>query len=365
MKDIKTYTEHGGNVYSDEGLLKGKNIIDFSSNINPLGVPKSFLNNIDEALESVIRYPDIEYKRLKKAIIEYHASEAKLEEDNIVVGNGAAEIIDLSLSLFKNILISVPAFVEYEKTARKWGKNIEFSYLKEDMDYDYEDIIKKIDGADAVILGNPNNPNGNLIHKEKFYKILDKCERENKIVIIDEAFIEFTGNKSLSFVEDLKSYKSIFIIRALTKFFALPGIRLGYGISSNKEMIKNIKSIQNPWNVNCFAETAGVYVLKDKAYIEDTLKFMNSERKFFVESLKHIDFIKRVYNTEANYVLCSLSKIEASKLYKLCLDHSVAIRVCHNYRGLKGEFVRFAIKSRKDNLRLLEVLNIISENLRC
>ncbi len=368
--------EHGGDIYT-QGLLKGKQILDFSSNINPLGIPESFKNNIEEALESVERYPDVEYRTLKNYIKEYiefsrkyfdegekkheniteKLNQSVLSSNNIVLGNGAAEIIDLVISCFSRVCIVVPSFIEYEKNALKWQCSIEYSLLKNDMTYDYDDINSKIIAADALIIGNPNNPNGGVIDKKRFKAILDFCEENNKTIIIDEAFIEFTGRNGFSLLEQIQNYKCIFIIRALTKFFAMPGIRMGYGISNDEELINKIRNKQNPWNINCFAETAVKYVLNDRDYIEKSLKWIEEEREFMARQLKKINFIEEVYNTYTNFVLCKLKKLDCHKLYDLCLEKGIAIRKCQNFKGLNEKYIRLAIKDRKNNEKVIKLLN--------
>lgn len=362
MKEEHTF-KHGGDVYTD-GILKGKELVDFSSNINPLGVPRSFVDNINEALQSITRYPDIKYRELVKNINRYGSVQSGynqefLGEDNYLLGNGAAEVIDLAVSAFKNILIVVPSFVEYEEDAVKHNCKITYSYLTEDMDYNYEDIYLKLKTVDGLIIANPNNPSGNIINKDKFKNILDYCERNNKTIIIDEAFVEFTGDKNTSFVKELKNYDCLFIIRALTKFFAMPGIRFGFGISKNSNLIQALKKKQNPWNINCFAETAAKYVLFDEEYIKASEKWIKEEKDFLPSGLEKISFIERVYETHSNYVLCELNGITDEELYELCLKEDIVIRKASNFRGLDESFVRFAIKDRELNIKLLEVLKNI------
>lgn len=345
---------HGGDVYS-HGILKGIELLDFSSNINPLGVPKSFVNNIGEALNSMTRYPDIKYREALKSLKGYTG----VEEHYFVLGNGAAEIIDLAISCFKRVLIVVPSFAEYEISAKKWDCSIEYSELSKDMNFNYDDIYNKLQTVEALIIGNPNNPNGGTIDKTKFKPILDFCERESKTVIIDEAFIEFTKEKSFSFIDELKDYKCIFIIRALTKFFAMPGIRFGYGISKNVNMLQTIRKKQNPWNINCFAELAIKYVLKDEEYIKKSKEWIEEERDFFTNRLQEIACIERSFTTFSNYVLCKLKGIDSEKLYNYCLTKGILIRRAHNFKGLDETYVRFAIKDRKANERLLNILSDI------
>jgi len=365
---------HGGDVYTD-GLLLGRELIDYSSNINPLGVPKSFIDNINNAVIALTRYPDIQYRSVLSALKEY----TNCPSEYFVLGNGAAEIIDLVIACHKSLLIVVPSFVEYEIDAEKWNCRIEYSYLKEEINskdllkteyaqlsYDYEDILNKLQKVDAVILGNPNNPNGNIIDKGQFQKIIKYCENNNKVIIIDEAFIEFTGDSQHSFISEVKKYKCLFIIRALTKFFAMPGIRFGYGISSNATLLKNIKEKQNPWNINCFAEVAVTHVLKDSEYIEKSKEWISGERPRFLNLLKNSSFIDKVFLTYANYVLCKLnglafnSGITSEEFYKLCLDQGFVIRKADNFRGLDKQYIRLAIKDRSSNEKLMAMFQSLS-----
>ncbi|MBV1821483.1 histidinol-phosphate aminotransferase family protein, partial [Bacteroidales bacterium MSK.15.36] len=350
--------KHGGDIYTD-GILKGKELIDFSSNINPLGVPKSFTDNIQEAIDNLNKYPDIKYRRLKGYIAEYinngkilfekfkkepqfiKDDYARLvDQKHIVLGNGAAEIIDLVISTLKKVMIITPSFGEYEENAKKHGCEIVYINSTENMDYDYKEIFNNLNKVDGIIVANPNNPDGRILKEEEFKPILDYCEENNKLVIIDEAFIEFVGDINKSFVEKIRKYKCLFIIRALTKFYAMPGIRLGFGISRNEEIIKKIKAVQNPWNINTFAELAAKYVLKDEEYIKKSLQWIINERKIFLEEIRKIKFVEKAYDTYGNFILCKLKSIDCEKLYDYCLREGIVIRKCDNYKGLNKSFIR-------------------------
>lgn len=351
--------KHGGDVYT-EGILKGKELIDFSSNINPLGIPAAIKANIESTLLKATRYPDIKYRELMSSLINYLHKYYNYEGsyENFILGNGAVEVIDLIIKSFKSILIAVPSFSEYEEIAEKYNLCIDYSNLNVEMNFDYEDIHEKLQHSEALIIGNPNNPTGNRIDGNKFLKILDFAEKNSKIIVIDEAFIEFTGRSEYSLINEIKKYKCLFIIRAITKFFALPGVRFGYGVSSNIELISKLKKSLNPWNINCFAEDAAKYALSDEDYICKSIKWIEEEKNYLPAKLREISIIEKVYNTSSNFVLCKLKGINADAMYEHCLNNGILIRRAYNFRGLDESFVRFAIKDRGLNDKLLKVLRM-------
>lgn len=356
----KTLTSHGGDIYT-EGLLKGKELIDYSSNINLLGVPSSFYEGIKEATNLINYYPDIQYRSTKEAIIKYH--KISIDNDNIILGNGAADVLDLAISTLKSICIIAPSFSEYEISAKKYGLEIKYSYLNGDMTYNYEDILDKLKVCDGIIIANPNNPNGSNIDKEKFKFILNYCEKNGKRIIIDEAFVEFSGDKAKSFIDEVNNYKSLIIVRAITKYFALPGIRLGWAISSDKKILSKLRGKQLPWNINTFAALSLRYLLEDSEYIEKSLKVNINEKEFLIQELRKLNVINRVFDSNSNFVLCKLENSTDNELFEFALSKGILIRKCGNYRGLDSSFIRLAVKSRENNEILLDMLKCF-ENIR-
>lgn len=352
----KKLFQHGGDIYTD-GLLQGKKLIDFSSNINPLGVPQSFKDHLEEGLEALFRYPDSQYRQLKKYILDFVGE--NIDEENIILGNGAVEVIDQVISCFTSLLIVVPSFTEYELFAKKWNCNVEYSYLDSEMNNDYEDIINKLKNCQAMIIGNPNNPNGGVIDKVEFLKILNYAEDNNKKIIIDEAFIDFTAEEKLSFNKEMGRYKNLIVIKALTKFYAMPGLRFGYAIIKDKLLAENIRVKQNPWNINCFCEVAAKYVLKDLEYREKSLEWIKEEGPYFQKQLEKIECIEKVYKSNSNFVLCKLKGVSGSDLYEFCRENGVVIRLASNFKGLDDSYLRFAIKDRESNNVLLNILRSI------
>ncbi|MEW8993615.1 histidinol-phosphate transaminase [Clostridium sp.] len=369
--------KHGGDIYT-EGTLIGRRLLDFSSNVNPIPISKEFKDNIGEALEKVPLYPDIKYRELKNNLLNYlfnsnehfngnaygEESLKSIGIENIIVGNGAAEILDLVISYLNSITIVVPSFVEYEDFSKKHKLNINYSFLNEFMEYDYEDIFTKVQNTMGLIIANPNNPNGCIIDHCKFKNILDYCEVHNKLVIIDEAFIEFVLDNKKSIINYIHNYSCIVIVRAITKFFSMAGVRLGYAISRNNELLDFIQYNQNPWTVNCFAEVAAKYALFDEKFIDEGKNWLISEREFMKNSLNDIKIIEKVYESMGNYFLCKIKEITSSELLKQLMEKGILIRNCNNYTGLNDSFVRIAIKTRDMNKDIIKALSEINSKIK-
>jgi threonine-phosphate decarboxylase len=318
-----------------------------------LGVPKSFTENIYKALENIICYPDLKYREAKFHIKEY--LKAEIKEENIILGNGAAEIINLAIRALKKPCILIPSFSEYETTARNYSEEIVFCELNEDFTYNYKNILEKMKYCDGLVIANPNNPNGGVIDKKSFKEILCYCEEHKKKIIIDEAFVEFVSNDKQSFIDCCVNFKCLFIIRAFTKFFAMPGIRFGYGVSSDIEFIEKLSKVQIPWNINSFAEVAIKTVLKDTKYINNSKVIIKKEREYFYLKLKEFKFIDKVFESNGNFLLLKLKEASGEDVFNYCLSKGLLLRRCRNFRGLDDRFIRLAVKSREDNNKLLKI----------
>jgi threonine-phosphate decarboxylase len=262
--------EHGANLLTYQDRYDGE-LIDFSSNINPLGPPEGLENVLIDSFKTLITYPDIKYRKLKESISNYLAC----HKENVLVGNGAVEIIDSFVMATKRVIITTPSFSEYEKRAVIHGKEVIRIPYKEDfcIDLDRLDVIRK---GDLLILGNPNNPTGLRIEKGELKTIYEMVKKAKGFLLLDEAFFEFCPEDYDS-IEIFKEYnfESVGIIRAATKFFALPGIRLGYGCTS-METAKKIERNQLPWSVNTLADAAGQFIFNDKEYIEKSKLYINN-----------------------------------------------------------------------------------------
>lgn len=360
MNNDKSFIEHGGDIYT-EGRFKGVKLLDFSSNINFLGVPDSFKANVHKALEDMTCYPDLKYREVKYHIKEYLKGD--LREENIILGNGAAEIISLAIGALVKPCIVVPSFSEYEAAVKIKSKEIVFSPLNEDFSYNYGDIKDKLKECDGLVIANPNNPNGGIINREAFKEIIGYCEKNKKRIIIDEAFVEFINDNNQSFIDKCCSFRCLFIIRALTKFFGMPGVRLGYGVSSDMDFINSLSKHQIPWNINTFAELAVKSVLKDGKYINDSKTMLLKERTYFTHKLQEFKFVDKIFESHANFILLRLRKITGEDIFNYCISKDVLIRRCRNFRGLDDSFIRLAIKSREDNNKLLSIFEALEREI--
>ena len=209
-----------------------------------------------------------------------------------------------------------------------------------------------------VFICNPNNPTGNLTNKDIILKISRKAIKTNTIVVIDESFLDFVkDNKNYTAIDLLEDYNNIFIIKSMTKFFAIPGIRIGYGISKNKDIIKKIDDISVPWNINVMAERAAIVALDEKEYIDDTIEYIEDEKNFLFHELSKIEQIK-VFKPEVNFIMFKTK--EFIDLKEKMLSENIIIRSCGNYKGLDRNYYRIAVRTRVENEKFISTLkNII------
>ncbi|ETI92340.1 MAG: hypothetical protein Q606_CBAC00403G0029 [Intestinibacter bartlettii DORA_8_9] len=353
MKDLG----HGANV---DNMAKkfGKNendIIDFSSNVNP-HIISDLGKYVLEGLEKSRSYPDINYTNLRNNISDY----IKVDSELIIPGNGATEIIYLLMkSIKRRLAILNPTFSEYGRGAELNNLEIIDFHLKEENNFsiDLDEIQKNMDKFDSLFVCNPNNPNGKV---KDLNELLDLMIENDKLLIVDETFMEFVGDEEkYSLINKIEQTPNLFILKAVTKFFGMPGLRLGYGVTSNKQIINNIYEYKEPWTINSFAENLSNYLFKDKEYINGSKDYYINERKFMLEELRKISRLK-VYDTDTNFVLIKLDDDEANSLkLELFEKYNILIRDASNFIGLDKSYIRVAIKSHNDNKVLIESLRKI------
>jgi len=346
---------HGGNIREimERYGLSSSEVIDFSANTNPLGVPSYVKEAIAKNLDQTSCYPDPECKELKKEISRHLG----INYENIIVGNGSVELIYLIVHVFspKTALLLIPTFSEYERALLNENSQLNFLKLKEEEDFkpDIRKIEQAMDGIEICFLANPNNPTGVLIQRDELLSLIGKASRKHIFIILDEAFIEFKQRESL--VEEAIPCENLFILRSFTKFFGLAGLRVGYGIGS-KKVINKLNQIKEPWTVNAFAQLAAKEVLRDAEYINRTLKLIDEESKFLFEHLLKIRGLKP-YPSQANFILIKIERgISSTRLCEQLAQKGIIIRDCANFRGLNDKFIRVAVRTHYENLKLLEAI---------
>lgn len=349
MSDINF--SHGGNIYEIKRQYN-KDIIDFSANINPLGLPLQVRESICKKFNEALHYPDIQAKEITKKIAEYW----HIKEDNILVGNGATELIYLIMHALKPKITTIitPTFSEYEHAAHLTGSKIRFIQLKEEDNFKLKDL--RIGKADILFLCNPNNPTGNFILND--YRMVEKIP--TKFIVTDEAFMDFSHQeKEHTLIWEAQKSKKMIVLRSLTKFFAMPGLRVGYLIA-HKDIVKFIRQCQIPWSVNVFAQKAATVALSDKDYIDKTRVFIKNEKEFISDSIIKIRGLIP-YPTVTNFILVKIENknITSTLLRKKLIQRGILIRDCANFRGLTNKFIRIAIRTRNENRLLITALREI------
>lgn len=341
---------HGGNIYAYEGCM------DFSANLNPLGLPERVKEAVVDSLKDASLYPEVGYAPLKQAIAEYE----NIPEEYVICGNGAAEIIYTLCRALKprKALMPAPTFAEYALALDSIGAQIEYYPLSEKKDFILdEDFLDSINETlDIIFLCNPNNPTGLLIPKEILLKILKKCKQNQVFLIVDECFLDFVKEpEKYSLVQELDEYKNLFLLKAFTKRYAMAGIRLGYGLCGNQNVLGEMHRMVQPWNISVMAEAAGIAALKEKDYVEEGRRIVFEESEYLKEELKKLSLV--VWDSTANYIFFKGQE----DLFEKAIEKGILIRDCSNYQGLTKGYYRIAVKTHQENEMLIMKLNELTK----
>lgn len=346
---------HGGNLdyISNTYNIDKTKIIDFSNNINPIGTSSSIKNNIDGIYNFFNIYPDENYLELRKSIGDY----TKTSFNNIVVGNGATELISILIKIInpKNSLIILPTYSEYEKELNKINANIEYYDIfvenkNSDFKLDINNLIKKIKpNIDLLIFCNPNNPTGFLTKSLEVKKLLEHCKKTNTKMLLDETYVEFSV-ENFGATKLINDFDNLFIIRGTSKFFAISGLRLGYGITSDVALLTNIKKALIPWNVNIIAEHFGKLIFKDTEYINSSITLINNEYKRYKNFFNNISSIK-MFESDTNFILFKIesNNFTSDELFAYMIKRNILIRNLSNSKGLSKKYFRVCIQTPKHN----------------
>lgn len=339
------------------GYHGNKDVVDFSININPLGPSERVIEKLKYSLVNIDKYPEIDGKSARKVI----SRKIDISNENIILGNGAIQLIYVfsRAMKFKNISIIQPTFNEYERAFKVSGSNIEyFKTNKDNFDIDLEKLEIHLDQKDigCLVLCNPNNPTGTFYSRDFIKELLEILDKKNIFLFIDESFIDFLEERSA--MEFIEKY-NIFILRSLTKFYAIPGLRLGFGIT-NKDIIDKLKFNIEPWSVNSLVLNSVSHIINDDLYYYKTLNWLYKERDFLYSELKKISYLD-VYETHTNFFLCKLKEMKSSFLQGLLIEKSICIRTCEDFIGLDDTYFRIAIKKREENIKLIKSLKSLDK----
>ncbi len=364
MLKEKTQTRpafHGSDIEQIEqyyGIPK-EAIIKFGANVNPLGLSAPVRQALAEHLDIITSYPDRDYKSLRQVIASYCGTDL----NHVVTGNGSTELISLLISQrhAKHALVIGPTYSEYERELSLTGGRISHYNLEERQDFCFhlDDLKSSLaDDVDFLILCNPNNPTSSALTREELDALVRFCGNRQIFVMIDETYVEFAPSvEAITAVPLTAHYENLMVLRGVSKFFAAPGLRLGYGITSNREFLDNLKRHQNPWSLNSIGAYAGELLLQDTDYITRTRELILSERQKCLTALKDFRYVK-VYPAYGNFILLKILKegLTSFDVFEHAVRQGMMIRDCSSFAELKGEFIRFCIMKPEDNDRLLRCL---------
>lgn len=352
---------HGSDLEKIEELyhIKKEDITSFSANVNPLGISFRLKSALAEHLDVITSYPDREYTALRQCIAGYVGART----ENVIVGNGSTELISLFIQIRqpKKAMILGPTYSEYEREISLGGGMTVYYPLKEEQDFvmDVEDLCGQLnDSLELLVLCNPNNPTSSAVKKQDMRRILNTCMEHGIFVMVDETYVEFAPDvREISSVALANDYDNLIVLRGTSKFFAAPGLRLGYAITGNMDLIRKINTRKNPWTINSLAELAGRLMLTDDEYIERTRNLIGNERERICRILDRWDSVK-YYKPYGNFILVKILKehVDAQLVFDCCIRKGMMIRNCSSFPFLDSRYIRFCVMQPEQNARLLETM---------
>jgi threonine-phosphate decarboxylase len=340
---------HGGDIWSHQD----KELLDFSASLNPLGMPPEVLQGAQTGVLLSVHYPDPNCTALREAI----SKAEHIPTEYLLCGNGGAELLDrLVLALKpKRAMILAPTFGEYERTLQVNDCKVFYHYLKKEQDFDLtEDILRVLrPDLDLLILCNPNNPTGRVISKDLLLKILHRCQKLKITLLVDESFLSLTDKeKQENLAPYVAEFPSLLLLRSMTKSYAMPGLRLGYFVSQNTDLLDKMKLTGQPWSVSLPAQMAGIAALNCPRWAEQGNQLVRPQRERLMTALRGFGF--QVWESSVNYLLFRVPG--RTDLREALLKHHILIRSCANFRGLGKNFYRIAVRTESENTALLHAL---------
>lgn len=352
---------HGSDLEKIEKIygIRREDITSFSANVNPLGISPKLREMLAAHVDAITTYPDREYTSLRECIANYVGS----EKEHIIVGNGSTELISLIIQIEhpKKAMILGPTYSEYEREVKLGGGTTIYYPLRETDGFqiNVEDFVFKLNETiDMLVICNPNNPTSTCITNRQMRKVLDACKEHGIFVMIDETYVEFAEDvNAVTAIPLTKYYDNLIILRGTSKFFAAPGLRLGYAITGNRDLVKNLTTRQNPWSISSLAAIAGEIMFTDQDYMEQTRGLISSERARIYRLLNaHPDY--KVYKPSANFLLVKLLREDQSsdELFDKAIRQGMMIRNCSTFPFLDDRYIRFCIMMPDMNDKLMKCI---------
>ena len=344
---------HGGDIYSDPSFKRNKDMLDYSANINPLGIPAGVRSALKAAVADSVNYPDPFCRELRARLSRHFSLPAEM----IYCGTGAADVLFRIMTALqpKRTLVLAPTFADYEKAALTAGSKIDYFTLYEKNDFAVTpEILKAITKrTQMVVLCNPNNPTGKLIDEELLITVLRHCEELQIPLLVDECFMDFVQDReAYSLLDQLAAHPGLIILKAFTKIFAIPGVRLGFCLTSDASLIDKLYACGQDWNVSTLAQAAGIAALDETDYLAETHELIAVEKAYLIAQLRLIGL--KVFEGAANYLL--IKTLHNYPWPEKLKKHHILIRDCSNYRGLSAGYYRIAVKTRRDNRKLIRIM---------
>lgn len=355
---------HGSDLEKIEEIyhIPRHEITSFSANVNPIGISPKLRATLAEHIDDITGYPEREYTSLRKCIADYVDADYK----NIIVGNGSSELISLFIQNLKphKALILGPTYSEYEREVTLSGGTSRYYRLDEKHSFSvHMDSLEKQlnETVDLLIICNPNNPTSTAISRSDMRKILDICKENGIYVLVDETYVEFAEDiRLITSVPLTQYYNNIIVLRGISKFFAAPGLRLGYAVCGNRDLMKSVVGRQDPWSINTLAAVAGEIMFSDTDYIEATRSLISSERNRICKKLDQIRDVN-YYEPKANFLLVKILRddVTADMVFDAAIQKKLMIRDCSDFPFLNNKYFRFCIMLPEKNDELLDVIEEI------
>ncbi|WP_135604037.1 threonine-phosphate decarboxylase CobD [Methanococcoides sp. NM1] len=355
---------HGGLIREMAGRygIPESEMLDLSASLNPLGSPFDHPSgglDLDDVMERAAhrfgQYPDNRYLEYRSAAVNFLGN--GLSVDNIVPGNGSCEIIRLVAEAVLEhddiVLIPHPTFGEYEQQCKVAGADVR--YIKQEEVMGLSDDV--LESAKILFVCNPNNPTGELRKREDLLDLAERCALNHTLLFVDEAFIELADDPSQSIADTVDNNDHLFILRSLTKDFAIPGVRIGFGIAS-KRMAEALNTARLSWNLGSIPEEIGVALMNmeggcDSPYLVQSREAIKKDRDYLIERISRIrKFIP--IDTKINYILVNISDsvFDSTDLTERLASHGVLIRDCSSFPFMGKDYVRVAVRPKEETDRL-------------